>query len=249
MSHFTGLDNKKVLVVGASSKIGMDIVSALDRMGCHLILWDRDRNDPESLQRNSTHEWVSDIDYFDLEIIEQGFKRQQTLFENLNGIVFCSSEGDLRPLSLTKPVHMLDLMSKNCFSFVEIVRLLSKRKFLLDGGSIVAISSVSGLVGLKSKLAYSASKAALNSVIRSLAVELGDRKIRANTIVKGGLTIDYELEHIRNAATISGDTILQSQFLGLTSLEELTGLTLFLLSDLSKTMTGQNLVLDGGYLA
>lgn len=163
-----------------------------------------------------------------------------------DGVVFALSEGNLRPLSMTKPSNTESLFNVNCASFIELVRVLQKKKKLNVGSSIVAYSSVSSLLGLKTKLAYGVSKAALNAAIVNLAVELAVKQIRVNGILKGALTIDINHEHVKNMFSVGNDTAANSD-LGMSTPEELAKLSIFLLSDAVKTMTGSLIKLDGGY--
>lgn len=163
-----------------------------------------------------------------------------------DGVVFALSEGSLRPLSMTKPSNTESLFNVNCASFIELVRVLQKKKKLNVGSSIVAYSSVSSLLGLKTKLAYGVSKAALNAAIVNLAVELAVKQIRVNGILKGALTIDINHEHVKNMFSVGNDTAANSD-LGMSTPEELAKLSIFLLSDAVKTMTGSLIKLDGGY--
>ena len=101
-------------------------------------------------------------------------------------------------------------------------------------------------MGLKTKLAYAVSKAALNSAVINLAAELSLRKIRVNGILKGALTTDVNHEHVKNMFTVSSDTA-GTQELGMSTPDELASLSIFLLSDQVKTMTGTLIKLDGGY--
>lgn len=163
-----------------------------------------------------------------------------------DGVVFALSEGNLRPLSMTKTSNTESLFNVNCASFIELVRILQKKKKLNLGSSIVAYSSVSSLLGLKTKLAYGVSKAALNAAVINLAVELAPKKIRVNGILKGALTIDFNQEHVKNMFSVGTDTAGNSD-LGMSTPEELARLSIFLLSDAVKTMTGSLIKLDGGY--
>ena len=166
--------------------------------------------------------------------------------DSFDGVVFALSEGSLRPLSMTKPSNTESLFNVNCASFIELVRILQKKKKLNLGSSIVAYSSVSSLLGLKTKLAYGVSKAALNAAMVNLAVELAPKKIRVNGILKGALTIDINHEHVKNMFSVGNDAAGNSD-LGMSTPEELAKLSIFLLSDAVKTMTGSLIKLDGGY--
>ena len=79
-----------------------------------------------------------------------------------------------------------------------------------------------------------------------MASELSNKRIRVNAILKGARTTDLNHEHVRNMFAI-GEDESGSQQLGLTEPEELAELTLFLLSDKVRTMSGALINLDGGY--
>lgn len=163
-----------------------------------------------------------------------------------DGVVFALSTGSLRPLKMTKPEHLSLSFEVNCMAFVELIRVLNKYKLLNAGSSLIAYSSISSLMGLKTKLAYAASKSALNSAILNLATELSTNKIRVNGILKGALTTDINHEHVKNMFKVSNDSS-GKQDLGMSTPEELANLSIFLLSDQVKTMTGTLIKLDGGY--
>lgn len=242
------LINKKILIIGAGNDIGKSLISKLINFEINLVLM---YNDEDLIHHNCCVNedkiQVLKLNYFDLEKIEAQIKLNIEKLSDLSGIVFCDGIGDLRPLNMTKPAHMRKMAEYNCFSFVEIVRCLSKKQFLTDKSSIVAVSSISSVLGLKSKLAYSSSKAALDSAVRSLAAELSNRGIRVNSILKGGLSSDFEIDYIKNVVQFNDGKILERRLLELTSQDELSNLIVFLLSDLVLTITGQNIVLDSGY--
>lgn len=177
---------------------------------------------------------------------EKGLSKLLASIESFDGVVFALSEGNLRPLSMTKPAATHNLFNVNCASFIELLRVLQKNKKLNSGSSILAYSSVSSLLGLKAKLAYAISKAALNAAIVNLAVELASKQIRVNGILKGALTTDINHEHVKSMFSVGSDTSGSSE-LGMSTPEELAKLSIFLLSDSVKTMTGSLVKLDGGY--
>jgi NAD(P)-dependent dehydrogenase (short-subunit alcohol dehydrogenase family) len=164
-----------------------------------------------------------------------------------DGFVFAAGKGGVRPLGLTKPDFVHDMMRTNLYNFIELARLLCKKDMLNLGSSIVALSSVSSTMGLKSKIAYSASKAALDGAVRSMSVELASKKIRVNSIQKGWVNSDMNLDFIENNRAISTIDDFNKQILGGIEPEEIAGAVQFLLSNVSKSITGTALVLDGGY--
>ncbi len=94
---------------------------------------------------------------------------------------------------------------------------------------------------------YSASKAALNTAVKSIAKEIADSGKRINTILPGWVKTNMT-DKASEFVNIS-DSIFNQHLLGIGSPHDVTPLVLFLLSDSSKWITGTNIVIDGGYLA
>ena len=74
-------------------------------------------------------------------------------------------------------------MDVNFYSFVELTRILTKKEYMNDGGSIVVVSSISSIRGYKAKSEYCVSKAAVDAFVRCAALELADRRIRVNSVM------------------------------------------------------------------
>jgi 3-oxoacyl-[acyl-carrier protein] reductase len=111
------------------------------------------------------------------------------------------------------------------------------------GGSIVNISTISALRGFKGLSAYAFTKGGMESFTRALARELGQQKIRVNSIAPGY----YDTEMSRNLNNEQREQILRRTPLGrLGRPEDVVGPVLFLLSDQASFITGQTLVVDGG---
>lgn len=248
MSNPLTLNNKKILLAGALSDTGKVIAQQIIALGGSVFLTDQD----ESALKEFSDSWGASSQYQSFDIsnsqsIESNINEILKAHGKFHGFVFAVGTGGIRPLSLTKPEHMERMMQANCFSFVELVRCLTKKRGLEQGGSIVAISSVSSIKGLKSKLAYASSKAALDASVRCLAAELGEKGIRVNSILKGGLTTDNKLDYVKNMVQLNDNETLNKQFLGEVKPVEIANMVSFLLSDAVKTMTGTSIILDGGY--
>jgi NAD(P)-dependent dehydrogenase (short-subunit alcohol dehydrogenase family) len=114
------------------------------------------------------------------------------------------------------------------------------------GGSIINISSILGFAVLKTLAPYSASKAAVISLTRSMALELARERIRVNAIAPGYFATEINAEYW---STEAGKRMIKSIPFGrLGQLEELDGPLLLLASDAGAFMTGSTLVVDGGHL-
>ena len=244
------LTDKNVLIAGAGSNMGFEIVNQVVKLGAKVVLLDRHAEKIQEAVRQIQkmhHASYYCFDIFNSNEIENEIKNIVSEQGSFHGFVFCAGIGAVRPLAQTRYNDMENLMNANCFSFVEMTRCLTKRNSFEHGGSIVAISSVSSVMGLKSKLAYSSSKAALNAAVRCIAAELANKGIRVNSILKGGTTDDKKIDYIRNIVDLNDDEIRRNQLLGETEPAEIAKLAAFLLSDSVKTLTGASIIVDSGY--
>ncbi len=166
---------------------------------------------------------------------------------SFKGIVYGEGIGGVRPAKLNSKPFLETMFQANVFRFFELISTLQKQKRINPGASILTLSSVSSIKGLKSKSAYSASKAALDAAVRGIAAELAPQGIRVNSIQKGWVTSDMDLDFIRDNRILTEDSDLKKQVLGPIDPQELANLVVFLLSDQVKTITGTSIVLDGGY--
>lgn len=134
------------------------------------------------------------------------------------------------------------LFSKNLESMFFISQAVAARlQELGRPGSLVAISSITGLGGMPYNIAYGAAKAAVLSVVQTLALELAASNIRVNAVAPGAM--------VSPASLLPPDPELEQQAIPMgrkSDLEEVAGTVLFLLSDLAGYMTGQCLTVDGG---
>ena len=153
----------------------------------------------------------------------------------------------MRPLKMTKKENIIEVMDANLFSFIEIVRCITKKGCFADEGSIVAISSTASIQGKQSKVAYSASKAALDGAIRCLVCDLKKKRIRVNSIMPCWVnTRMYSIYMERHPDTFEVQEIKEKQYMGVTEPIEIANTVAFLLSDAAKTITGTSILIDGG---
>ena len=152
-----------------------------------------------------------------------------------------------RPINLIKPSHTSHVLATNVTSFLEMVRIITKKNQFNPALSIVSISSISSVVGASGNTAYAASKAAIDASIRCLSKELYKKSVRINSILCGQINTESYKE-LMNSKTDKIDKVLERQYLGLVEPDDVTNLILFLLSSRSKYITGKSLPMDAGYL-
>ena len=168
----------------------------------------------------------------------------------LDGFVHSAGISAVRPIKMCTYDYMKQMMDVNFFSFIEIVRIITKKKNFNDRMSIVGISSVAALEGNQSKTGYCASKAAMNGAIRCLAKELAPRKIRVNAVMPGitrTAIFDQIIDNGGDSEDLNG--ILQRQYLGICEPENIASAVAFLLSEESMFITGSAIAVDSGRLS
>jgi 3-oxoacyl-[acyl-carrier protein] reductase len=137
---------------------------------------------------------------------------------------------------------MLNVNLKSAFALVTAV---TKPMVKARSGSIVLISSVVGIGGNAGQAAYAASKAGLLGLARSAAKELGARNVRVNAVAPGLI----ETAMTKNMPEGSREQYVRTIALGRVGTpEDVSGVVAFLCSDAARYMTGQTVVVDGGFV-
>lgn len=247
------LENKVILISGASSGIGKGIAIACAKAGAIVIGIGRNQNKLDALLQelrqisNKMHSVYScDVtNYSELStLISDAVSR----CGKINGFVHSAGIASNCPLKISTDAIYKQTFEVNTISAFEFSRLISLKKNCGENASFVFVASVSALKGEPGLIAYSASKGALVSGCRSLAAELAGKRIRVNCVVPGQIT-DTEIGKYQ-AETLDAESyqkLADSHPLGLGKVENIVGPVVFLLSEAASWITGSALVVDGGY--
>lgn len=241
--------NKTILITGASKGIGFNLAENLDLAGATLILHASSEIGLDRLKHRFTYEGHQffKADFADVNALETLWQEQVNLENKLDGFVNCVGLRSRRPIHLLKPSHVLEILQANVASFIEMVRLVSKKNGYHAGLSILTISSIAAHSGGPGVTVYAASKAATEAAVRCLAKELFKKEIRINSIVCGQIATEAYKEFMDSKGG-EADTILERQYVGLGSNQNITDILLFLLGKESGFITGASIPADGGYL-
>lgn len=252
MDNPMNLSGKHVLVTGASQGIGAAVAVKLSQLGAKISLVARNEkklNDRLDTLKGKKHN-IFPFDLTNIEDIEQLVTQIVSEAGTLNGLVHCAGIADFRPIAMNTHSFIHNVMLINFYAYIELLRCCSKKKNFVPPASFVAISSAAAQVGEKSKLAYCASKSALDSATRCAARELSSKGIRVNTVAPSFIKTEIYEQYIASVGDDSLEqSILAKQYLGIGEPIDIANAVAYLLSDAAKFITGTAFVVDGGYLS
>ncbi len=252
-SDVFSLSGKTIVVSGASSGIGRQCAISFSQMGAYLVLLGRNEGrlaETLSLTKDPGQHSTYVVDLLDFEKVDAVVKDIAKQKGKVHGLVCCAGISTTLPIKMGTPDKLNEFLHTNVTASFNLARLLSgKKNMAAEGGGIVFISSVMGIVGEVGKTLYSITKGALISGSRSMALELAPRKIRVNCISPGVVLSPMSKNAIYSRNEESLTRITELHPLGLGAPEDVANTCVYLLSEASRWVTGTNLVVDGGYSA
>jgi len=243
MNNPFSLEGKTLLITGSSSNIGRKIAIRCAEMGAKVIVVARNEERMEATVAELAgegHQYYA-VNLSDAEAIANLAEEVPVL----DGVVLCAARFDSTPVKNIKRELVQDMFNTNTFANFDLIQKLLKKKKINKGGAIVFISSVASMRPYKANSLYSATKGAINSFSKVLAMELGTQKIRVNCLHPG---IVRREEGIREGAlTAEQQRQEMEKFpLGMGETDDIAYASVYLLSDVSKWVTGIDLIVDGG---
>ena len=241
MDGIFSLQNKKILITGASSGIGKCIAIECSKYGANLIITGRDQK-----KLYKTFSELSGIGHTYLAADLTNADSFENLCNNIpiiDGIVMCAGIPCSTPIKHNSKTFLIKLFETNTFINFELSKHLISCAKIRKNGSVVFISSVAAERPYKGNSIYSASKAAINSFSKIMALELSYKEIRVNCISPGIIPTKEN-----DSAFSDNDLSIQETKtpLGFGEPSSIANGCIYLLSDASKWVTGTNLVIDGG---
>lgn len=235
------LQNKTVLVTGASSGLGRQIAISCARRGAQIIATGRDRQrlqDTFDLLEGTGHQQIEAnlTDAQDRTALVKATAR-------IDGLVHCAGRQMLSPIRQLQESLMTEMYAIHFLAPVMLTQQLLITNKLAPGASIIFMLSTSAHIGTRGVGPYSAMKSGLLGIIRCLAVEQARHRMRVNGISPSVVPTPMWGDAGQNEQ-------LQAQEarhpLGLGKPEDVANAAIYLLSDASRWVTGTSLVMDGG---
>jgi len=265
-SDLFSLKDKVVVVTGATGVLGEAFVSGLASAGATIAILGRNEEVAKARAEEVTRQGGNSIyliaDVLNEDALVEAKNVILSKFGRIDGLVNAAGgnvaeavvqpEKDIFDLNVPALKQAFDL---NLFGTILPTQIFGKT-LAKQGGSIVNISSVSATQAVTRVLGYSLAKSAVDSYTKWMAVELANRygdKIRMNAIVPGFFITNQNRALLTNAdgsLTARGNAIIsKTPYKRFGNPEELIGALVYLLSDASKFVNGENLTVDGGFCA
>ena len=233
---------KSVLITGVSRGIGLSIAKEFIQNDYFVFGTSRSKFDlSKALESNNCKHLIVDVNDRDAiaSIMKDIPGENNTLDCLVNNAGITADQLFIR----MKDSEWDDVINTNLTGIFNITKPVSKMMLKQKSGSIINISSVSGLMGNAGQVNYSSSKSALLGFTKSLAKELAPRGINVNCICPGFIESDMTNELTSDQRDQALSQIPLGNF---GSDTDIAKLTLFLSSDNAKYITGQSISVDGG---
>lgn len=252
MANLPILAGKRILVTGAARGLGRDFAQATAEAGASVvmadILADLVEKEAAALSAQGLDVSAVEIDLSQKASVQKAVDQAVATLNGLDGLINCAAlatgvggvslmeyDEDLWDRVMTVNVKGTWLVTQACVSHLK----------KSGSGKIVNIASDTAMWGAQRLMAYVASKGAIISMTRSMARELGEDNICVNTI-SPGLTLVEATEYVpqaRHDLYVNGRAIQRQQHP-----QDLNGTAIYLLSDMSSFVTGQNIPVNGGFV-
>ena len=244
------LKNKTAIITGCNKGIGKEILKIFSENGakvfaCVRVIDEKFTAEITKLKNKNNSEIIPiSFDLLNEDQIKDAAKKILSLSEKIDILVNNAGAIETALFQMTSSKKLKEIFEVNFFSQITLTQFILKSMIKNKSGSIINISSISGLDANVGRSAYSASKSALISQSKVLSREVGGYNVRVNCIAPGLVNTDMLN---KNTASDTVEKMIQNISLRrIANPIDIANVVLFLSSDLSKYITGQVIRVDGG---
>ena len=251
-SKLFSLEGKVAVVTGGTSGIGRALSLGLADAGADVIATARRQQQVDDtageIEARGSRTLRIASDVCDRASLEALLTATIDSFGHVDILVNCAGKIKRTPTLTVSEEEWTDILNTNLTGTLRACQVFGKQMLERGSGRIVNIASLNSFVALNEVAAYAASKAGIASLTRSLAVEWSKKGVTVNAIAPGVFRTALNANLLDS--TPRGQELLMRTPMGrFGKTEELVGAAIYLASDAASFVTGQTLVVDGGFLA
>jgi len=251
------MKNKTLVISGATRGIGKEIIYRFAKEGVNIAFtYNSNEEIAKEIAKDLEKTYGIKAKYYPLNILEP--ENYKDLFkqidEDFNRVDFFISNaiisgrsvvGGFAPFMRLKPKGLNNIYTATVLAFVVGAQEAAKRMEKVGGGSIISLSSTGNLVYTPNYAGHGSSKAAVETMVKYAAAELGEMGIRVNAVSGGPIDTDA-LKKFPNYEEIKAEVAQRSPLGRMGEANDLSGMCYFLCTDECSWLTGQTIVIDGG---
>ena len=239
--------SKAILVTGGGKGIGKSIVDGLLKEGVYVYAIIKSKKDNKNFKKN-TNLKIYNGTVENEKLVKTIFKDSKKDKKIITGLVNNAGIRLRKDFCKISKKELNNIFNVNFFSIFRIMQLFSDYlNVKKEKGSIVNVASIVGHVGFKQLTAYASTKGALISLTKSFASEMAPHGIRANIVSPGFTKTSYYKKFKKNKKLYQW-TLSRIPLKRWGESSEIADLIIFLLSNKSNYITGENINIDGGWL-
>lgn len=246
------LANKTAVVIGGTSGIGRILSLGLADAGADVIASARRQEQVEEtaaeIERRGRRTLRLCSDVCNRSSLEELLAASRNRFGKVDILIYCAGKIKRMPTLTIPEEEWTDILDTNLTGALRACQIFGRHMLERGYGRIINIASLNSFVALSEVAAYAASKAGIVSLTRSLAVEWSKQGVTVNAIAPGVFHTALNADLLDS--TPRGHELLMRTPMGRFGRnEELVGAAVYLASDAASFVTGETLVVDGGFLA
>ena len=244
------ISGKTILISGGASGIGRQCAIEFAKAGANIVLLDINEDQlsvTKSLCTPNVTCSYYKCDLTDDSTIPELFKHIVAENGVIDGFLHCAGIEKTLPYNKFSSADFAKIYDVNFIGAMNIIKQLSKKSNRSDKLKIVLIASITALVGRPGVAAYAASKGAIVSAVKTMALEMASKGININCISPGTILTPLMQNMLETLTEEQKEERISGFPLGLGMPSDIANTAMFLLSEGSRWITGQNIVVDGGY--
>ena len=252
MNNPFSLTGQRILITGAGAGIGRATAELASSMGAMVVLCDINADALAKTQASCPGETETlCVDLTDIEALKAGIGDVARRIGKLTGIAHIAGIPSIVPLKMVDRSRYDHVGHVNAFAGIQLAQLLADRRIgdVSAGASLVLVSSCYANVGSAANVCYAASKGAVQSITKALAIELAPKGVRVNCVAPGFV----KSEMMANTGTLFDasheEEVARLMPLGIGVPSDVAGMIVCLLSPAGKWCTGSIIAVDGGFTA